>query len=233
MVALSLALIVGLGSYLRILLVNQVAERVMADIRQAIYDHVLYLPTSWFEAARTGDILSRLNTDTAVVQTTLASTLSMAVRNIILLFGGLVLVVLASARMSLVVAVIVPIVVIPLIVLARRLRASSRLAQERLGSLSAEAEEGISAIRTVHAFAQENQMQNRFKDTPDAALEAALSRVELRALLSGFVFFMMISGVTLILWVGGVTCWLAKSPRRSVCLCFLCVYCRIFDWYPF
>ena len=142
MVALSLALIVGLGSYLRILLVNQVAERVMADIRQAIYDHVLYLPTSWFEAARTGDILSRLNTDTAVVQTTLASTLSMAVRNIILLFGGLVLVVLASARMSLVVAVIVPIVVIPLIVLARRLRASSRLAQERLGSLSAEAEEG-------------------------------------------------------------------------------------------
>lgn len=203
MVALSLALIVGLGSYLRILLVNQVAERVMADIRQAIYDHVLYLPTSWFEAARTGDILSRLNTDTAVVQTTLASTLSMAVRNIILLFGGLVLVVLASARMSLVVAVIVPIVVIPLIVLARRLRASSRLAQERLGSLSAEAEEGISAIRTVHAFAQENQMQNRFKDTLDAALEAALSRVQLRALLSGFVFFMMISGVTLILWVGG------------------------------
>ena len=203
MVALSLALFVGLGSYLRILLVNQVAERVMADIRQAIYDHVLYLPTSWFEAARTGDILSRLNADTAVVQTTLASTLSMAVRNVILLVGGLVLVVLASARMSLVVAVIVPIVVIPLIVLARRLRASSRLAQERLGSLSAEAEEGISAIRTVHAFAQEAQMQTRFKDTLEAALEAALSRVRLRALLSGFVFFMMISGVTLILWVGG------------------------------
>lgn len=203
MVALSLALFVGVGSYLRILLVNQVAERVMADIRRAIYDHVLYLPTSWFEAARTGDILSRLNADTAVVQSTLASTLSMAVRNVILLFGGLVLVVLASARMSLVVAVIVPIVVIPLIVLARRLRVSSRLAQERLGDLSAEAEEGISAIRTVHAFAQENQMQARFNTTLQAALDAALSRVQLRALLSGFVFFMMISGVTLILWVGG------------------------------
>jgi len=203
MVALSLALFVGIGSYLRILLVNQVAERVMADIRRAIYDHVLYLPTSWFEAARTGDILSRLNADTAVVQSTLASTLSMAVRNVILLFGGLVLVVLASARMSLVVAVIVPIVVIPLIVLARRLRVSSRLAQERLGDLSAEAEEGISAIRTVHAFAQETQMQARFNTTLQAALAAALSRVQLRALLSGFVFFMMISGVTLILWVGG------------------------------
>ena len=202
-IALALALFVGVGSYLRILLVNQVAEQVMTDIRRAIYDHVLYLPTSWFEAARTGDILSRLNADTAVVQSTLASTLSMAVRNVILLFGGLVLVVLASARMSLVVAVIVPIVVIPLIVLARRLRASSRLAQERLGNLSAEAEEGISAIRTVHAFAQENQMQKRFNDTLAAALAAALSRVQLRALLSGFVFFMMISGVTLILWVGG------------------------------
>ena len=203
MVALFLALFVGIGSYLRILLVNQVAERVMADIRAAIYGHVLYLPTGWFEAARTGDILSRLNADTAVVQTTLATTLSMAVRNVILLFGGLVLVVLASARMSLVVAVIVPIVVIPLIILARRLRASSRLAQEKLGGLSAEAEEGISAIRTVHAFAQEEQMQSRFGMTLQAALDAALARVRLRAILSGFVFFMMISGVTLILWVGG------------------------------
>ena len=203
MVALFLALFVGVGSYLRILLVNQVAERVMADIRAAIYGHVLYLPTGWFEAARTGDILSRLNADTAVVQTTLATTLSMAVRNVILLFGGLVLVVLASARMSLVVAVIVPIVVIPLIILARRLRASSRLAQEKLGGLSAEAEEGISAIRTVHAFAQEKQMQSRFGMTLQAALDAALARVRLRAILSGFVFFMMISGVTLILWVGG------------------------------
>ena len=203
MVALFLALFVGIGSYLRILLVNQVAERVMADIRAAIYGHVLYLPTGWFEAARTGDILSRLNADTAVVQTTLATTLSMAVRNVILLFGGLVLVVLASARMSLVVAVIVPIVVIPLIILARRLRASSRLAQEKLGGLSAEAEEGISAIRTVHAFAQEEQMQSRFGMTLQAALDAALARVCLRAILSGFVFFMMISGVTLILWVGG------------------------------
>ena len=203
MAALFLALFVGIGSYLRILLVNQVAERVMADIRAAIYGHVLYLPTGWFEAARTGDILSRLNADTAVVQTTLATTLSMAVRNVILLFGGLVLVVLASARMSLVVAVIVPIVVIPLIILARRLRASSRLAQEKLGGLSAEAEEGISAIRTVHAFAQEEQMQSRFGITLQAALDAALARVCLRAILSGFVFFMMISGVTLILWVGG------------------------------
>ena len=203
MVALFLALFVGIGSYLRILLVNQVAERVMADIRAAIYGHVLYLATGWFEAARTGDILSRLNADTAVVQTTLATTLSMAVRNVILLFGGLVLVVLASARMSLVVAVIVPIVVIPLIILARRLRASSRLAQEKLGGLSAEAEEGISAIRTVHAFAQEEQMQSRFGMTLQAALDAALARVRLRAILSGFVFFMMISGVTLILWVGG------------------------------
>ncbi|MDP6217204.1 MAG: ABC transporter transmembrane domain-containing protein, partial [Alphaproteobacteria bacterium] len=203
MVALFLALFVGIGSYLRVLLVNQVAERVMADIRAAIYGHVLYLPTGWFEAARTGDILSRLNADTAVVQTTLATTLSMAVRNVILLFGGLVLVVLASARMSLVVAVIVPIVVIPLIILARRLRASSRHAQEKLGGLSAEAEEGISAIRTVHAFAQEEQMQSRFGMTLQAALDAALARVRLRAILSGFVFFMMISGVTLILWVGG------------------------------
>jgi len=201
--ALVLGLVIGAGSYLRIALVNQVAEQVMADIRRAIFAHVLYLPAAWFESARTGDILSRLNTDTAVVQTTLATTLSMAVRNVILLCGGLVLVVLSSAKMSLVVAAVVPVVVVPLIVLARRLRHASRLAQERLGDLSAEAEEAISAIRTVHSFAQEEQMQARFDKQLRASFDAALVRVRVRALLSGFVFFMMISGIAVILWVGG------------------------------
>ena len=140
-------------AYLRILLANRTGN---GRYSCSNYGHVLYLPTGWFEAARTGDILSRLNADTAVVQTTLATTLSMAVRNMILLFGGLVLWCspLRVCRWWWGCAN----VVIPLIILARRLRASSRLAQEKLGELSAEAEEGISAIRGAR-FAQEEQMR--------------------------------------------------------------------------
>ena len=122
------------------------------------------MPLHWFETAKTGDVLARLNADTAVVQTVLASTVSMAVRNLILLVGGLVLVVLSSAKMSVVVAAVVPVVVIPLVLLARRLRAASRSAQDALGEVSAEAEEALSGIRTVMAFAQSQQVLTRLKD---------------------------------------------------------------------
>ena len=105
-------------------ILNYVAEQVMASVRRALF-HVLTLPLHWFETAKTGDLLARLNADTAVVQTVLASTVSMAVRNVILLIGGLVLVVLSSTKMSVVVAAVVPVVVIPLVILAKRLRAAA------------------------------------------------------------------------------------------------------------
>ena len=127
-----------------------------------------------------------LLSDTAVIHTVLASTVSMAVRNVILLIGGLVLVVLSSAKMSVVVAAIVPVVVIPLVVLAKRLRAASFAAQNALGEVSAEAEESLTGIHTVMSFAQNEQVMNRFDKRLKQALQAALSRVRLRAALSGF-----------------------------------------------
>lgn len=203
LVMIGLALFLGIGSYLRMAIVNDVAEKVIADIRNAIFVHLTHLPVSWFETARTGDILARINADTAILQTVMASTLVMAVRNVILLCGGLVLVVLSSVKMSIVVAVIVPIVVVPLLILARRLRAASRLAQERLGDVSAEAEEQLSNIRTVFAFAQETTAAGRFSARVEAALQAGLARVRLRAALSGFIIFMVITAITMILWIGG------------------------------
>ena len=202
-VTIGLGLLIGVGSYLRMSILNHVAEQVMAAVRRALFAHVLSLPLQWFETARTGDVLARLNADTAVVQTVLASTVSMAVRNLILLVGGLVLVVLSSAKMSVVVAAVVPVVVIPLVLLARRLRTASRAAQDALGEVSAEAEEALSGIRTVMAFAQGPQVKDRFDFRLNKALAAALSRVRLRAALSGFIFFMVVAGVAVILWIGG------------------------------
>ena len=203
LVTVGLGLFIGLGSYLRMSILNHVAEQVMAAVRRALFAHVLTLPLHWFETAKTGDVLARLSADTAVVQTVLASTVSMAVRNVILLVGGLVLVVLSSAKMSVVVAAVVPVVVIPLVLLARRLRTASRAAQDALGEVSAEAEEALSGIRTVMAFAQGPQVKGRFEQRLDKALAAALSRVRLRAALSGFVLFMVVGGVAVILWIGG------------------------------
>jgi len=202
-IALALAAVLATGSYFRASLINRVGEQMMADIRRTLFAQVMGLSASWFEAARTGDVLARLATDTAVVQAVLASALSMAVRNIILLTGGLALVILSSPKMSLVVAVIVPLVVVPLIVMGRRLRRASRLAQERLGDVSVQAEEALSGIRTVHAFGQNEQVIGRYNEALAAALEAALTRVRLRGILAAIVIFLVVSGVAAILWIGG------------------------------
>ena len=141
------------------------------------------------KTARIGDLLSRINTDTAVMQTVLTSSLSMAIRNAMILTGGLVLLILASPKMSLVVAVVVPAVVVPVIYLSRRLRKASRLAQDKIGDVSVSAEESLSSMRLIHAFGQESQQKRNFSSKVDEALSAALRRVHLLGLLSATVIF--------------------------------------------
>jgi ATP-binding cassette subfamily B protein len=198
-----IALVLAAGSYLRTTLVNQIGERVLADIRQALFGHLLSLSPAWYETARTGDVLARITTDTAIVQTVMTSTISMAARNVILLFGGLVMVVLSSPKMSLVVLVVVPMVVVPLIFLGRRLRRASRLAQDRLADVAVQAEETVSAIRTVQAFGRQGLMRERFDEAVDSSLDAALARVRLRGWMSGIIIFLVFSGIAAILWIGG------------------------------
>lgn len=198
-----IAAILAFGSYLRTSMVNKIGEMVLADIRCAIFAHAITLSASWFENARTGDVLSRITTDTSIVQTVMTSTLSMAARNFLLLVGGLVMVVLSSPKMSLVVLVVVPLVVTPLIFMGRRLRDASRLAQDRLAHVGVEAEETVSAIRTVQAFGREAYVKVHFDRAVEQALNAGLARVRLRGLLSGIVIFLVFSGIGVILWIGG------------------------------
>lgn len=198
-----IALFLAAGSYLRTTLVNQIGESVLADIRQALFGHLLTLSPAWYETARTGDVLARLTTDTAIVQTVMTSTISMAARNVILLFGGLVMVVLSSPKMSLVVLVVVPMVVVPLIFLGRRLRRASRLSQDRLADVAVQAEETVTAIRTVQAFSRQDLMRERFDAAVASSLDAALARVRLRGWMSGIIIFLVFSGISAILWIGG------------------------------
>lgn len=198
-----IAAVLAFGSYLRTSMVNKIGEIVLADIRKAVFAHAVTLSAGWFETARTGDVLARITTDTSIVQTVMTSTLSMAARNLLLLVGGLVMVVLSSPKMSLVVLVVVPLVVVPLIFMGRKLRAASRLAQDRLGDVGVEAEETFSAIRTVQAFGREGFRRTIFDDRVDAALNAGLARVRLRGMLSGVVIFLVFTGIGVILWIGG------------------------------
>ena len=198
-----IALVLAAGSYLRTTLVNQIGERVLADVRRAVFAHLMTLPPAWYETARTGDVLARITTDTAIVQTVMTSTISMAARNVILLVGGLVMVVLSSPKMSLVVLVVVPLVVVPLIILGRRLRRASRLAQDRLADVAVQAEETVASIRTVQAFARQQLMAERFDAAVGSSLDAALARVRLRGWMSGIIIFLVFSGIAAILWIGG------------------------------
>ncbi|MEC7049008.1 MAG: ABC transporter transmembrane domain-containing protein, partial [Pseudomonadota bacterium] len=199
----AIALLLAAGSYLRTTLVNHIGERVLADIRQALFAHLLTLSPGWYESARTGDVLARLTTDTAIVQTVMTSTVSMAARNVILLVGGLVMVVLSSPKMSLVVLVVVPLVVVPLIFLGRRLRRASRHAQDRLADVAVQAEETVTAIRTVQAFGRQQLMRSRFDAAVATSLDAALARTRLRGWMSGIIIFLVFGGISAILWIGG------------------------------
>jgi ATP-binding cassette subfamily B protein len=202
-VTLAIAIVLAIGSYFRASLINQLGERVIGDIRLALFRHILSLSSNWFEVARPGDILSRLTTDTSIIQTVLGSSLSMAVRNIILLVGGLVLVIISSPKMSFVLAVLVPLIVFPLVLLARNLRQASKTAQEKIADLAVLAEESVSGIRSVHAFSQELFIESKFKNLTDEAVFAAKTRARLRGLLSGLVIFLVIAGIGCLLWIGG------------------------------
>ena len=198
-----IAVVLAFGSFLRTTMVNKIGELVLADIRRAVFSHLMGLSASWFENNRTGDVLARITTDTTVVQTVMTSTLSMAARNLLLLVGGVVMVVLSSPKMSLVVMVVVPLVVLPLIILGRRLRVTSRLAQDRLADVAVEAEETVNAIHTVQAFGRERHMWDKFDHAVQHSLDAGLARVKLRGVLSGILIFLIFSGISVILWIGG------------------------------
>ncbi len=203
MICVGITATLAIGSYFRAVLINKVAERVMTDIRKAVFGHTLNLSTSWFEQARTGDVMSTISVDTTLIQTVMASSLSMSIRNIMVMTGGIILVILTSPKLTLIILGVIPLVIVPVVVLGRRLRSQSRLAQDRLAQVSVEAEEALTAIRTIHAFARQDDIAGRFAKVAEESHHAAIKRVMLRGLLSGVVIFLVFTAISFILWVGG------------------------------
>ncbi len=198
--------IVGLAvaTATRFSLVTWLGERVAADIRRAVFDHVTGLSPAWFETARTGDVLSRLTADTAVLQALTGTAISQWVRSALLVVGAFAMLVITSPLLAALVLAIVPLVTGPLVFFSRRERRQSRIALERVADLGALAEETLTGLRTVQAFTAEPAARARFADVTEQAVRAAQARIRSRAGMILAVVLLGFGAITFTLWVGGM-----------------------------
>ncbi len=203
LVLLGVTAILAGASYARFSLVAWLGERVVADIRRAVFDRLLTLSPAFFEATRTGEVLSRLMADTALLQAVIGSSASSALRNLLLLGGGAVMLAAASAKLAALVFLVVPLVVAPILLFGRRVRRLSRTSQQRLGDVTAYAEETLGALRTVQAFTHEAADSARFGHRIGQALGAAMRQVRARAALTAIAILLAFGAVSAVLWIGG------------------------------
>ena len=191
------------ASYVRFYLVSWIGERVVADIRSAVYRHIIRLDQGFFEVTRTGEVLSRLTTDTTLLQAVIGSSVSIALRNMLMFIGGLSMLAITSPKLTALVLLVVPLVVVPIIGYGRRVRRLSRESQDRVADVSAFSEETLNALRTVQAYTHEEIESARFGGFVEGAFKTAVARISARALLTAIVIVMVFGAVGTILWIGG------------------------------
>ncbi|WP_270729108.1 ABC transporter transmembrane domain-containing protein [Shimia sp. Alg240-R146] len=200
--ALGFAAMLAVGTALRYLLVTRLGELVVADIRKAVFNRMIGMSPTFFEGVMTGEVLSRITTDTTVIQSVIGSSVSIALRNLLLFVGGLALMLLTSTKLTLMVLLVVPLVIVPIAVLGRRLRILSRENQDWIAESSGNASEALLSVQTVQAFTHEAPSRAAFGDVTDLSLRAAMRRVNTRALLTMIVIFLIFTGVVVVLWMG-------------------------------
>jgi ATP-binding cassette subfamily B protein len=191
------------ASYVRFYLVSWIGERVVADIRRAVFDRVIALSPAYYEITRTSEIMSRLTTDTTLLQMVVGTSVSIALRNTLMLLGGTALLAVTSAKLTGLAFLVMPLVVVPILVYGRRVRRLSRESQDRVADVGAYADEALGAIRTVQAFGHESIDRARFAAHTEQAFATALRRISARAMLTAFVLILVFGAVSLILWIGG------------------------------
>ena len=200
--ALGIATLLALGTGARYYLVTRLGERVVADIRKALFDRVIGLSPAFFEQILTGEVLSRLTTDTTLVLSVIGSSLSVALRNVLMLVGGLALMLYTSAKLTGLVLLIVPAVVVPIVVLGRRLRKLSRENQDWIAQSSGNAAEALASVQTVQAFTHEPQSRAAFGAVTEKSFLSAKARIGARAIMTVIVILLVFTGIVGVLWIG-------------------------------
>ena len=190
-------------TYARYFMVTWIGEKVVANIRRDIFHHLIHLDVTFFETNRLGDLLSRLTTDTTMIQTVVGSSVSIALRNLLMFLGGIVMLCITSLQLTAYVGLIVPLVVVPILVLGKRVRRLSRASQDRIADINSHAEETLSAIQTIQAFTLEGREDARFNGYIEESLQTSLQRIRMRSLLTAIVITLVLGAVASVLWVGG------------------------------
>lgn len=191
------------ASYARFYLISWVGERVVADLRVAVFNHVIGLNLAFFETRSPGEILSRISTDTTLVQTVVGSSVSVALRNLLLFVGGMILLIITSPKLTGLVLLVIPFVIVPIIILGRKVRTLSRYSQDRVADIGSHVEEILTGIRVVQAFSHEILDKIKFAKRVENAFDTAVERVRKRALLTAVVIAFIFGAVAVVLWIGG------------------------------
>jgi ATP-binding cassette subfamily B protein len=192
----------GAFAALRFYLVTWLGERVVADLREAVYRRVIRMDPSFFEVTRTGEVLSRLTADTTLVQSIAGVNLSITLRSVISIAGSLVMLAVTSLKLTALIVLLIPLLIVPLVVLGRRVRRLSRDSQDRIADTSGLADEVLNAIQTVQAFTLEELSSRRYDAAVEDSFRAAVRRTKVRSVLTALATMLIFGGITFVLWVG-------------------------------
>jgi len=203
LVFMLIVLLLAIGTFTRFYLVSWIGERVTADLRRAVFDHVLSLHPGFFETNGAGEIQSRITADTTLLQTVIGSSVSIALRNLLTLAGGVVLLFVSNPRLTGIVLLSVPLVLLPIVVFGRRVRTLSRDSQDRLANAGAYLSEALGNIKTVQAFNHEGVDRERFAMHVEDTFRASIRRVVQRSWLTAMVIVLVLGAVGAMIWVGG------------------------------
>ncbi|WP_223511775.1 ABC transporter transmembrane domain-containing protein [Pseudomonas sp. GL-B-19] len=205
-IGLFMVLVVGLaiGTFARFYLVSWIGERVVADIRRQVFNHLVYLHPGFYENNRSSEIQSRLTADTTLLQSVIGSSLSLFLRNLLMVIGGIVLLFITNPKLTSIVVVALPLVIAPILIFGRRVRNLSRLSQDRIADIGSYVSETLSQIKTVQAYNHQVQDEQRFAVTVEEAFNTARKRIFQRAWLITLVIVLVLGAVGVMLWVGGM-----------------------------
>lgn len=205
-IGLFMLLVVGLaiGTFARFYLVSWIGERVVADIRRQVFNHLIYLHPGFYEDNRSSEIQSRLTADTTLLQSVIGSSLSLFLRNLLMVIGGIVLLFITNPKLTSIVVVALPLVIAPILIFGRRVRSLSRLSQDRIADIGSYVSETLGQIKTVQAYNHQVQDEPRFAATVEEAFNTARKRIFQRAWLITLVIVLVLGAVGVMLWVGGM-----------------------------
>ncbi len=208
--ALAIAALFALGSATRFYIVSRLGERVVADIRKAVFDRMVGMSPAFYEKIMTGEVLSRITTDTTLIQSVIGSSASWFLRNALMFLGGLALMLVSSGKLSGLVLLIVPAVILPIVLLGRRLRVLSKETQDWIAASSGNASEALLSVQTVQAYTHEAASRDDFAGVTEKSYVASVKRVVTRSVMTAIVIFLVFAGVVGVLWVG------ARDVRAGV-----------------